>query len=83
MVNVGSDKNGKAADAMFRVGLTNGTSSNVGGGVEVASEVTEEDTPTLTTPSERDSIASSYKRRDLVSLSLYFYVKKDIKCKYY
>ncbi|XP_075235115.1 bridge-like lipid transfer protein family member 3B isoform X2 [Lycorma delicatula] len=71
MVNVGTDKNGEAADAMFRVGLTNGTTSNAAGGgsgFEMASEVTEEDTPTLTTPSERDSIASSYKRRDLISV---------------
>lgn len=73
LVNVASDRNGEAAaDAMFRV--TNGSAVAVAGGgaaqerVEVASEVTEEDTPTLTTPSERDSIASSYKRRDLISV---------------
>ncbi|XP_039294863.1 UHRF1-binding protein 1-like isoform X2 [Nilaparvata lugens] len=70
MVNVTADRNGEAAaDAMFRVsGGGGGGGGSIQERVEVASEVTEEDTPTLTTPSERDSIASSYKRRDLISV---------------
>lgn len=49
------------ADTMFCLGVE-------GAGVEVANDALEDDEVTITTPSETShSIASSYKRRDLVS----------------
>lgn len=64
---------GEAADAIFCVGGASstgrGTMTGNTSGVEVASEVLEEEA-TITTPSESHSIASSCKRRDLVSIWL-------------
>lgn len=63
----------EAADAIFCVGGASstgrGTMTGNTSGVEVASEVLEEEA-TITTPSESHSIASSCKRRDLVSIWL-------------
>lgn len=56
------DKGLDAADTMFSMG-DSGT-----GPVDLANDALEDDEATLTTPSETShSIASSYKRRDLVS----------------
>lgn len=63
-INMG-DKQGDVGDAMFHVG-SNSTTLVAANNVEEASEVTEEEA-TITSPSESHSIASSYKRRDLVS----------------
>ncbi|KAG8270187.1 identical protein binding [Homalodisca vitripennis] len=57
------DKGPDAADTMFSLG-------GGAGGVELADDALEDDEATLTTPSETShSIASSYKRRDLVSVA--------------
>ena len=66
-----AEREGETADAIFCVGGTSstgrGTITGNTSGVEVASEVLEEEA-TITTPSESHSIASSCKRRDLVSI---------------
>lgn len=69
-----AERIGEAADAIFCVGGASstgrGTMTGNTSGVEVASEVLEEEA-TITTPSESHSIASSCKRRDLISVATF------------